>query len=40
MAMLPIPHTAAGTRIFAEVRGKYLPLTVADLPFVTPTYKR
>ncbi len=40
MAMLPTAYIVAGTRIFAEVRGKYLPLTVADLPFVTPTYKR
>ena len=29
-----------GTQVFAEVRGKLLPLTVTALPFVTPTYKR
>nr|CAD6415784.1 glycine cleavage system aminomethyltransferase T [Rhizobium sp. Q54] len=29
-----------GTRVFAEVRGKYLPLTVTALPFIKPTYKR
>ena len=29
-----------GTQLFAEVRGKYLPVTVSALPFVTPGYKR
>jgi aminomethyltransferase len=29
-----------GTPIFAEVRGKRLPVTVSELPFVTPHYKR
>lgn len=29
-----------GTRLFAEVRGKRLPVTVATLPFITPRYKR
>ncbi|KQY14526.1 glycine cleavage system aminomethyltransferase GcvT [Rhizobium sp. Root482] len=33
-------HTVIGTEIFADVRGKFLPITVAALPFVTPTYKR
>jgi aminomethyltransferase len=40
MGYLPVSHTAAGTQIYAEVRGKYLPITVSALPFVTPTYKR
>lgn len=31
---------AAGTRLFAELRGKRLPVTVAALPFITPRYKR
>ena len=31
---------AIGTRLFAEVRGKKLPVTVASMPFVTPNYKR
>ncbi len=29
-----------GTRLFAELRGKRLPVTVATLPFITPGYKR
>ncbi|MBB4187413.1 aminomethyltransferase [Sinorhizobium terangae] len=29
-----------GTKLYAEVRGKYLPLTVTALPFVKQTYKR
>ena len=29
-----------GTPVFAEVRGRFLPLTVTTLPFVTTTYKR
>ncbi len=40
MGYLPTAHTAPGTQVFAEVRGKYLPMTVATLPFITPTYKR
>ncbi|MGV8936848.1 MAG: glycine cleavage system aminomethyltransferase GcvT [Allorhizobium sp.] len=40
MGYLPAALTDAGTRVFAEVRGKYLPVTVTALPFVTPTYKR
>jgi aminomethyltransferase len=40
MGYVPKEYTAAGTAIFAEVRGKYLPVSVAALPFITPTYKR
>jgi aminomethyltransferase len=40
MGYLPVSHAVAGTQVFAEVRGKYLPMTVAALPFITPTYKR
>ena len=40
MGYVPASHAAPGTAIFAEVRGKYLPLTVAALPFIKPTYKR
>ncbi|MDJ1634643.1 glycine cleavage system aminomethyltransferase GcvT [Rhizobium rhizogenes] len=40
MGYVPVSFAAPGTPIFAEVRGKYLPVTVAALPFITPTYKR
>ncbi|PZU85757.1 MAG: glycine cleavage system aminomethyltransferase GcvT [Shinella sp.] len=40
MGYVPAEFTEAGTELFAEVRGKYLPVTVATLPFITPTYKR
>jgi aminomethyltransferase len=40
MGYVPVSHAAAGTQVFAEVRVKYLPMTVAALPFITPTYKR
>ncbi|WP_137128866.1 glycine cleavage system aminomethyltransferase GcvT [Rhizobium sp. FY34] len=40
MGYVPTAFAAPGTPIFAEVRGKYLPLAVAALPFITPTYKR
>ena len=32
--------TATGTALYAGVRGKFLPLTVAALPFVANTFKR
>ncbi|MET3612539.1 aminomethyltransferase [Rhizobium aquaticum] len=31
---------APGTTLYAEVRGKYLPVSVCALPFITPGYKR
>jgi aminomethyltransferase len=40
MGYVPVSHAAAGTEIYAEVRGKYLPIIVSALPFITPTYKR
>ncbi len=40
MGYVPAPLAEPGTRVFAEVRGKYLPLTVTALPFIKPTYKR
>jgi aminomethyltransferase len=40
MGYVPAALSAPGTAIFAEVRGKYLPLAVSALPFITPTYKR
>ncbi|MBB4195093.1 aminomethyltransferase [Rhizobium aethiopicum] len=40
MGYLPVSHAAVGTQVYAEVRGKFLPVAVSALPFVTPTYKR
>jgi aminomethyltransferase len=40
MGYVPVSHVAHGTQVYAEVRGKYLPVTVSALPFITPTYKR
>ena len=40
MGYVDIGKAVTGTRVFAEVRGKLLPATVSDLPFITPTYKR
>ncbi|WP_337266759.1 glycine cleavage system aminomethyltransferase GcvT [Oryzifoliimicrobium ureilyticus] len=40
MGYLPTEFSKPGTQVFAEVRGKYLPLVVTALPFVTQTYKR
>jgi aminomethyltransferase len=40
MGYVPAAQAAAGTRLFAEVRGKRLPVTVAKMPFITPGYKR
>ena len=40
MGYVPTPLTMPGTKVFAEVRGKRLPVTVAKLPFIEPRYKR
>lgn len=40
MGYVPVASDEVGTVVYAEVRGKYLPVTVAALPFVAPTYKR
>lgn len=40
MGYVPVSYAAPGTLVYAEVRGKYLPITVSALPFVTPTYRR
>jgi len=40
MGYVETAHAGNGTQIFAEVRGKYLPVTVSALPFVKQTYKR
>jgi aminomethyltransferase len=33
-------HAAPGTRVFADVRGKRMPVEVCDVPFVPHRYKR
>jgi aminomethyltransferase len=40
MGYLPSSHTAAGTEVFAEVRGKHLPMKVAATPFAPHRYFR
>lgn len=40
MGYVPVALATPGTQLFAEVRGKYLPVTVAALPFVTNSFKR
>jgi len=40
MGYVPIAAAPAGTRLFAEVRGKRLPVRVSELPFVALRYKR
>ncbi|KPF59925.1 glycine cleavage system protein T [beta proteobacterium AAP51] len=40
MAYLPLNHAAAGAEVYAEVRGKRLPMRVTALPFAPHHYKR
>jgi aminomethyltransferase len=40
MGYLPTSHAAAGSSVFAEVRGQRLAVQVAALPFVPNNYKR
>ena len=40
MAYLPASHAAAGTEVFAEVRGKRLPMRVSAMPFTPHRYHR
>ena len=40
MGYVPIARARPGTRLFAEVRGKRLPIHVCELPFVTLHYRR
>ena len=37
MAMLP---AGTGPTVVAELRGRRVPVSVVDLPFITPSYKR
>lgn len=40
MGYVPLALAEAGTRVFADVRGRRLPLTVTKMPFITTGYKR
>lgn len=40
MGYVDATQAGNGTKLFAEVRGRYLPVTVTALPFVKQTYKR
>jgi aminomethyltransferase len=40
MGYLPLSRAAAGSLVFAELRGQRLPLRIAAMPFVPNTYKR
>jgi aminomethyltransferase len=40
MGYVPTAQAIPGTRLFAEVRGKRLPMMVSELPFVPHRYKR
>ncbi|MCE2565807.1 glycine cleavage system aminomethyltransferase GcvT [Komagataeibacter sp. FNDCF1] len=40
MGYVAADHAVVGTRLFASVRGRLLPVQVSALPFVAPTFKR
>jgi aminomethyltransferase len=40
MAYLPLSHSAAGSEVYAEVRGKRLPMRVTPMPFQPQRYFR
>lgn len=40
MGYLPVDLAATGSTVYGEVRGRRLPATVADLPFVPARFKR
>jgi aminomethyltransferase len=40
MGYVTIANAEVGTTVYAEVRGKRLPMTVSKMPFVTPGYYR
>jgi aminomethyltransferase len=40
MAYLPVDHAAAQHEVYAEVRGKRLPMRVVPMPFQPHRYKR
>lgn len=40
MGYVPGAMSEIGTRLFADVRGKRLPMRISQMPFITPGYKR
>ena len=40
MGYVAIEASEIGTTVYAEVRGKRLPMTVTKMPFITPGYRR
>ncbi|WP_045386746.1 glycine cleavage system aminomethyltransferase GcvT [Falsirhodobacter sp. alg1] len=40
MGYVAASHATTGTTLLGEVRGKRLPLTIAPMPFIPPSYKR
>jgi aminomethyltransferase len=40
LGYVPADHGAPGTRLWGELRGKRLPLTVVALPFIPANFKR
>jgi aminomethyltransferase len=40
MGYVASAHAANGTKLFGEVRGKRMPVTVASMPFLPNTFKR
>jgi len=40
MGYVAVSHAEIGTQVFADVRGKRLPMTVSRMPFVAPGYYR
>ena len=40
MGYVPVEFSNIGTHVFAEVRGKRMPATVHDLPFIPANFKR
>ncbi len=40
MGYVSLDHAEIGTTVYAEVRGKRLPMTVTRMPVITPGYYR
>ena len=40
MGYVPAALATPGAKVFAELRGKRVPMSVVSLPFIAPNYKR